>query len=88
MSAKVSSSTVDLALDKMRQKVAEKENENNPSLEAQMRTMYSIVKSGQPISQFNTMCQLQTLNNTPGTYLQNMNAQNKTISGSICAIEF
>ena len=28
--------------------------------------MYSIVKSGQPLSQFNTLCELQALNGTPG----------------------
>ena len=66
MSAKVNSCTVDQAIDRLRQQGLEKETENNPSLEAQMRIVYAIVKSGPPISQFNVMCQLQTLNNAPG----------------------
>lgn len=35
-------------------------------LEVLIRTMYSIVKSGKPVSQFHTLCELHTLNSTLG----------------------
>ena len=64
--AKVQGCTIDITISRQNELEANRAAEGDVTLEAQMRTMYSIVKSGQPLSQFNTLCELQTLNNTPG----------------------
>ena len=64
--AKVQGSTIDITISRQNELEANRAAEGDVTLEAQMRTMYSIVKSGQPLSQFYTLCELQTLNNTPG----------------------
>ena len=64
--AQVQGSTIDLAISRQQEHEAKRAAEGDVTLEAQIRTMYSIVKSGQPLSQFNTLCELQALNNTPG----------------------
>ena len=53
--------TIDTVLTKLREQEARRAAEGDVALEAQFRMMYSIVKSGQPINQFNTICELQTL---------------------------
>ena len=58
--------TTDTVLTKFCEQEDRRADEGDLSLEAQFRMMYSIVKSGQPINQFNTICELQTLNGTPG----------------------
>ena len=58
--------SIDIAISKQCELEAKRAAEGDVALEVQMRTMYSIVKSGQPLSQFNNLCELQALNNTPG----------------------
>ena len=58
--------TIETILTKLCEQEARRAAEGDLALEAQFRMMYSIVNSGQPINQFNTICELQTLNGTPG----------------------
>ena len=64
--ARLKNATVDAAMRRLCEQEVRKAVDGNLALEVQLRTMYSIVKSGQPINEFNTACELQTLNRTPG----------------------